>query len=257
MYYNGLIEVPGVHVHFMHDLILGMLIGVGNAIVGKIIDICASTASFQTKDAKDVTVTTLSFLATFVNVMTDLLMTAVIVKGLALTSAFEGNAIGHDRLLAQSLFYLIVPGYLFVPLVVVPLFQNFLPFYFGREIVASRNVPKTLAEKSLEPPEFDMCWRYSDTLNNFCIALTLALLTSPYSWQVAVCLLSYLLLVLLIDRYLLLRHSKATAYTTNAMSLTFACLWSVPTGALAVLIAWWGWKAGMYKEIGALSAVGA
>merc|ERR1719454_2141973 len=89
--------------------------------------------------------------------MTDLLMTAVIVKGLALTTAFEGNAIGHDRLLAQSLFHLIVPGYLFVPLVVVPMFQNFLPFYLGKAIVGSRNVPKALAEKSLEPPEFDVC----------------------------------------------------------------------------------------------------
>lgn len=257
MYYNGLMQVPGVHVHFMHDFILGLLIGVGNAIVGKIIDIAANTASFRTKDGRDVTITTLSFFATFINVMTDLLMTAVIVKGLALTTAFEGNAIGHDRLLAQSLFHLIVPGYLFVPLVVVPMFQNFLPFYLGKAIVGSRNVPKALAEKSLEPPEFDVCWRYSDTLNNFCITLTLALLTSPYSWQVALCLLCYLLLVLLIDRYLLLRHSRATAYTTNNMSLTFACLWSVPTGGLAVLIAWWGWKAGMYTEQHPLSVVGA
>merc|ERR1719428_2705040 len=114
MYYQGLIEVPGVHVHFMHDLILGMLIGVGNALVGKIIDIAANTATFRTKDGRDVTITTLSFLATFVNVMTDLFMTAVIVKGLALTTAFEVIDLVLDRVRKLADICLVVPGYLFV-----------------------------------------------------------------------------------------------------------------------------------------------
>merc|ERR1719171_3218292 len=52
LYYAGLIEVPGVSPSFMQDFLLGLLIGVGNVIVGNIIDMTASTASFQTKDGK-------------------------------------------------------------------------------------------------------------------------------------------------------------------------------------------------------------
>merc|ERR1719335_1666447 len=121
---------------------------------------------------------------------------------------------GYDGILATHLYELIVPGYLFLPLVVGPSMTNLLPYFLNKGIVGSRWVPKAMAEKSLEQPEFDICWRYSDCLNNFTIVLTLGALSSPYSWQVCACLTAYLLLVLVIDRVLLLRLSCMTVYTT-------------------------------------------
>merc|ERR1719191_1330768 len=108
LYWKGLIEVPGAHGSGVQDFLLGLLIGIGNAIVGLIVDLTASTASFRTKDKKDATVVTVSFIATFVNVMTDLMMTAAIVKGVKLDKAFEGDVAGYDRLLAKHIFELIV-----------------------------------------------------------------------------------------------------------------------------------------------------
>lgn len=248
MYWKGLIEVPGAHGSGIQDFLLGLLIGIGNAIVGMIVDLTASTASFRTKDKRDATVVTVSFIATFINVMVDLMMTAAIVKGVRLDHAFEEDVKGYDLLLATHLYELIVPGYLFLPLVLQPIMTNLLPYFLSKGIVGSRWVPKRLAEQSLEQPEFDICWRYSDCLNNFTITLTLGALSSPYSWQVCACLVGYVVLVLIIDRLLLLRLSCMTMYTTNSLSVCFIILWVVPTGAVAALIGWWAWKAGLVSS---------
>merc|ERR1719321_1247445 len=122
---------------------------------------------------------------------------------------------------------------------------NLIPYVLSKGIISSRWVPKRMAEKCLEQPEFDICWRYSDCLNNFTITLTLAAFSSPYSWQVCACLVGYLVLVLMIDRVLLLRLSCMTVYTTAELSTWFIILWVVPCGAVAGLIGWWSWKAGM------------
>lgn len=221
-----------------------MLIGIGNVIVGTIVDKVASGASFRKKSARDLIVVVVAFFATFVNVITDLMMTAAIVKAIALDEAFQGKPKAYDRILAESLYGLVVPGYLFLPLIIAPLFGNWVPFMLNRAIVATRWVPRRTAEKALELPEFDMCWRYSDILNNFTLALVLCAFLSPYSWMVVACLLGYLLLVLLIDHFVLLRHSRMTFYTSGRLSAGFAVLWSVPTGALALLVGWWAYKAG-------------
>merc|ERR1719310_172655 len=245
LYWKGIIEVPGAHGSGIQDFLLGLLIGIGNAIVGLIVDLTASTASFRTKDKRDATVVTVSFIATFINVMVDLMMTAAIVKGVRLDHAFEEDVKGYDLLLATHLYELIVPGYLFLPLVLQPVMTNLLPYFLSKGIVQSRWVPKHMAEKSLEQPEFDICWRYSDCLNNFTITLTLGALSSPYSWQVCAWLVVYLLLVVVIDRLTLLRLSCMTLYTTDALSTCFLLLWVVPTGAVAALIGWWSWKSGL------------
>merc|ERR1719456_1874171 len=47
------------------------------------------------------------------------------------------------------------------------------------------------------------------------------------------------------DKYKLVRHSNATYYTTRRLSTAFHLWWAMPTGAFAMVVAWWGLKSNL------------
>merc|ERR1719407_375566 len=86
----------------------------------------------------------------------------VVAKGASLNAAFEGAEEGYPRVLASQLYQLIVPGYLFVPVFAVPVFERVLPYYLGLWFVRSK--PRVLQREGrvrVAHKEFDICWRYA------------------------------------------------------------------------------------------------
>jgi hypothetical protein len=95
------------------------------------------------------------------------------------------------------------------------------------------------SEERLACPEFDICWRYSDTLNNFTICLSMLTFATPYSYMVMCWLIAYLVLIYCIDKYKLLRYTSQTFYTTRRLNDAALMWWVVPTGVLAGITLVW------------------
>jgi hypothetical protein len=240
--------VPGERPGATEDLLLGLLIALGNAMVGMVIEVIADWARFRKKDRRDVFTLSLAFVATLLNTGCDLLMVLTIAKGSQLDEAFLGTNTGYDRIFARELMVLLVPGYLILPYILTPLFDTTLPYHLGRWLVRSRNMRLMYAEQWLMPPEFDICWRYSDSLNNFTVSLSMMIFSTPNSWKIMAWLFGFFCLLIVIDTYKLLRSCKQTCFTTERLSAAFELWWSVPTGVLGGIAFWWAVKAEYFPQ---------
>jgi hypothetical protein len=179
----------------------------------------------------------------------DLLLVMEVAKGTSLDGAFEGHRVGYDAALVEGVVAIIIPGYLILPYVVAPIFLYALPYYVSVFIVKSRRVGVREAERSLEAAPFDVLpWRYIDFVNNTMVCLVMLCFTTPQSWVVFATLVFSFLLIILIDRYLLLRGCSEMMYTSNKLVKNFARLFVLPTATLCAISCWWGVKAGMLPE---------
>lgn len=248
LFYSFSSRVPGERPGATEDLLLGLLIALGNALVGMVIDVIADWARFRKKDRRDVFTLSLAFVATLLNTGCDLLMVLTIAKGSQLDEAFLGSNTGYDRVFARELMVLLVPGYLILPYVLTPIFDNVLPYYIGRWLVRSRNMRLMYAEQWLLPPDFDICWRYSDSLNNFTVCLSMMTFSTPNSWRIMAWLFGFFCLLIVIDTYKLLRGCAETFFTTERLSAAFELWWSVPTGCLGGIAFWWAVKADYFPS---------
>lgn len=243
--YTRTMRVPGQRPSLLADLLLGALIGIGNTLVGNVIEFVVDRAGFLYKDRRDVAVLGLAFFANLLNVVADVWMTMQVAKGTMLDEAFEGDNVGYDRVVVHELFALIVPGYLFVPYLIQPVVECVLPYCLYRWLVRSDSrFMQREAEKALEPPEFDLVWRYADALNNFVICFLLLLFVTPHSCAVMLWLFAFVVFVYFMDKLRLFHHSQ-TFYTTQIVSIAFQFWWVIPTSVLAGVVAWWGHKAGV------------
>jgi len=238
-------HVPGHRPSPVADIVLGALIGIGNVLVGNVIEMVMEWVGFRFKDGRDMWILGLAFFANLLNVVADVSMTLEVAKGAHLDDAFHGDTIGYDRVVVRELFALIVPGYLLVPYLLQPLVEYVLPFWVYRWLVRSdTRFHQREAEKALEPPIFDIVWRFADSLCNFVICIILLLFISPGSSAVMLWLLVYVVYIYCVDKLRLCHHSL-TMYTTQLLSIAFTLWWSIPTAVLAGVVGWWGVKAGM------------
>jgi len=242
-------SIPGEHPGFWEDFILGLLIAVGNAIVGNVVELCVSWVGIRDKGTRDVIVLYVGFFAVFLNTVLDLLLVMEVAKGTSLDGAFEGHRVGYDAALVEGVVAIIIPGYLILPYVVAPIFLYALPYYVSTFIVKSRRVGIREAERSLEAAPFDVVpWRYIDFVNNTMVCLVMLCFTTPQSWVVFATLVFSFLLIILIDRYLLLRGCSEMMYTSNKLVKNFARLFVLPTATLCAISCWWGVKAGYLPD---------
>lgn len=244
-------RVPGEAPGAFTDLLLGALIGIGNVIVGNVIEAVIGHAGFHFKDRRDLCVLALAFFANLLNVVADLWMTMEIAKGAQMDEAFTGDAVGYDTVVAREMYVLIVPSYLFTPYIVQPLFETLLPYWLYRWLIRSNSlVHRRQAERCMEAPEFDIVWRYADILNNFTICTLLLFFVNPTCSTVMMWLLAFVVFMYVQDKYRLLRACTQTSYTTHRLSTAFAFWWVVPTAVIATVVAWWGKKADVPKAWG-------
>jgi len=105
------------------------------------------------------------------------------------------------------------------------------------------------ATNALRCPEFDICWRYSDILNNTTICIVLLFFTGSRGWKVMPWLFGFVALIYVLDKYLLLEAATTTVYDTTLLSSTFARWWCIPTALLAALISFWGYQATIMTSV--------
>jgi hypothetical protein len=241
--YSKYVSVPGAKPSFFQDTLLGLLVAVGNAIVAQVVDIVTQWAGYRQKDRRDIAILSMAFLATLLNTACDLWMVMQIARGVQLTNNFQGKSDGYDHVIAGELFGLIVPGYLIIPYIATPMIEHVLPYLMGTWYIRSRKTSLRDAEACLACPEFDICWRYSDIMNNFTICSIMLIFISPNSYRVMIWLVIFLVMIMGIDKYKLLRQTSQTFYTTRRLDNAAQLWWSFPTGILASITVWWGCKA--------------
>lgn len=222
------------------DTLLGLLISAGNALVAFVVDVVTRWAGFHQKDRRDMTILAMAFLATLLNTGADIWIASVVAEGTALTDALDGRFYSFDRAISRELMGVIVPGYLLLPYLIAPFFEHVVAYYLGKWFVQSKPMSLRASEARLVCPDFDICWRYSDTLNNFSICLSMLLFATPYSYMVMCWLLAYLVLIFCIDKWKLLRYTSQTFYTTRRLNDAALFWWVVPSGLLAGVTVSWG-----------------
>jgi hypothetical protein len=241
LFFVGKVLSPTLgNTHTLQEVLLGMLISLGNVLVTRVVGQVTDWAGFHAKRTRDVAVLVLAFTATLFNTLFDMAIIVVVAYHATLTAAFEGSEEGYPRVLAEQLYELIVPGYLFVPVFVVPLVERMLPYYLGVWYVRSK--PRVLlrdAKGGLEHAPFDICWRYADILNNFTICTALLFLPSGNSWRVMIAFAAFCACVFVVDRYILLFCSSITPYATATLYKAFWSLFCIPSALFAVLVAFW------------------
>jgi len=229
------------------DLVLGMLIAFGNQMLARVAQHVVGSFVFLEKARQDVVLLALVFFGSFVNTACDLVVIIYISKGATFENLLYGEVVhdGYDHVVARGLGHLLIPGYVLLPYILAPIWENVMPYFFQKWLlVERRDVSLSDAERSIELPMFDICWRYADILNIFTICLFMVLFTTPRAHQVMGWLLVFALLIFAIDRHRLLRHTSQTFFTTEVLSTAFSYLWALPTACLAGAVAWWAAEAG-------------
>jgi hypothetical protein len=238
-------QVPGHTPSMLSGFVLGGLIGLGNVMVGKVVETVIGWIGFGFKDGRDLWVLALAFLFSLLNVVADVTMTLQIAKGANLDEAFYGDEVGYDKVIVREMFAMVVPGYLFVPYLVEPVFEYILPYWIYRWLVRSDvRFSQREAEKALEPPEFEIVWHCADSLNNFVVCISLLLFVTPGSSSIMLWLFAFVVYIYFLDKFRLENYSQSL-YTTQSLTCAFILWWAVPTGVLAGVVAWWGIKAGV------------
>lgn len=240
--YIAYTSVPGRSPNFFEDMLLGLLISIGNVIVANVIETIVPWWRLKGKDRRDVAVLSMGFMATFLNTICDLWLVMEIAKGQEINDAFSGEDTGYDRVLAAELMVLIVPGYLILPYVLTPFFEHVLPYVCVHSVVRTRIVARRQAELGLEPPPFDICWRYSDMCNNFTIATVILCFVTPNAWKVFCFLVLFVIIIYVIDYLKMVRFTSQTYYTTHRLSDTFSSWFAIPMTALCAVAVWWAVK---------------
>lgn len=228
----------GSDTDFLEGTLLGLLISLGNIIVAKVIGVTTGWAGFRHKDRRDVAILSLAFLSTLLNTVCDIWMLLHITS-----SEAQGGSVDFDSIVAKQAYAMIVPGYLILPYLVAPVVENVIPYYMGVWFVRSRRASLRASEECLKCDEFDICWRYSDVLNNFTVCSLMLFIVSPETWKVMLCLVGFLLLIYFMDTVKLLRQSTQTFYTTSRLDNAASVWMFVPTGILAAVTVWWACRA--------------
>merc|ERR550514_1071319 len=133
--YSG---IPGAQPAFLQDSLLGLLIALGNAIVAQVVSVVTLRSGFRQKDRRDMAILVLAFLATLLNTGIDIWVTLKIAQGKQLDAVSLGDHAGYDTVLARELMALIVPGYLILPYLFLPMVEHVLPYFLGIWFVRSR-----------------------------------------------------------------------------------------------------------------------
>jgi len=221
--------IPGVRPGFVQNLILGLLIAVGNQIIAKVVDLVTSWMGFLYKDSRDVAVLALGFVGTLVATIFDLCVVAITAHGMVLEDAFNGRDAGYEPVVANEIFGLTVPGYLVLPYLGMPLAQQVLPYFLAKYLIRSHGkITLRSATKALRSAEFDICWRYSDILNNTTICVVLLFFTSNRAWMTMSVLFLFMCIIYMIDKYLLLFVATPAVMTRIASVQLSPCGGSCP-----------------------------
>merc|ERR1719191_2334103 len=235
-------RIPGLRVSPLMDLVLGVLIAIGNLMVNLAVEGAVDLVQLRYKPIRDVCVLYMCICFLLLNTACDVAMTVVLAQGISLDDAFSkpvGPHAGYSRVLARELLALIMPGYLIVPYLVEPIFTIFVPKYLGTIVArADARVKEPLFTIWLPKYPIELSWRYADIVNNLCICWLLLFLSSPRGWEACLYYCCFLLLIGVVDRCTLLRIARSW-HTSRSLHKAFCFLLILPTGILGLAGVFW------------------
>merc|ERR1719321_208989 len=235
-------RIPGLRVTPLMDLVLGVLITIGNLMVNLAVEGAVDLVQLRYKPLRDVCVLYMCICFLLLNTVCDVAITVVLAEGINLDDAFSkpvGPHAGYSRVLARELLALIMPGYLVVPYLVEPIFTIWLPKYLG--IIVARvdaRVKEPLATAWVHCIPIELSWRYADLVNNLSLCWLLLFLSSPRGWEACMYYIIFLCLISVIDRCTLLRIARSW-HTSRSLHKAFCFLLILPTGVLGMAGVFW------------------
>lgn len=242
-------RIPGLRPDMLMDLILGVLIAVGNLCVTMAVEAAVDMLQMRYKPIRDVAVLRMCVWFLLLNTTADVAMTVVLAQGMSLDDAFSkpvGEHAGYSRVLARELLALIMPGYLVVPYLVEPIFTITVPKLIGTVVARTdTRVKEPLARAWLHASPVELSWRYADLVNNLCICWLVLFLSSPNAWKAQAYYILFLCLIASIDRYNILRVSRAW-HTSRCLHQNFCFLLVIPCTVLALAVLFWLRQASFY-----------
>jgi len=235
-------RIPGLRVSPIMDLVLGVLIAIGNLMVNLAVEGAVDLVQLRYKPIRDVCVLYMCICFLLLNTACDVAMTVVLAQGINLDDAFSkpvGPHAGYSRVLARELLALIMPGYLIVPYLVEPIFTIALPKYLGTIVArADERVKPPLATAWLHCVPIELSWRYADIVNNLSLCWILLFMSSPRGWEACLYYICFLFLIGTVDRCTLLRIARSW-HTSRFLHQAFCFLLILPTGILGIAAVFW------------------
>lgn len=227
---------------FIQDMFLGALIAFGNGFIAIAIFSITDSMRFISKDKSDALVFGLFILGMFVNTLCDLISILIIATGivvsLATTSEHMQNGYSIDA--ASELMSLLVPGYLVLPFVLAPFVEYFFPSFVAAQLVRSTpGLSKRQAETLLEPPEFEIRFRYPDYIHGISLSMLMCLFATQDAHRVFFVLTFCFAMVYALERHRLLRQTSLTMHPSEFLSAGFSYWFSLPTSFLGAAGFWW------------------
>jgi len=138
-----------------------------------------------------------------------------------------------------------------LPYLGMPIGEHVLPYYLAKCLIRSHGkITQRSATKAMGASQFDICWRYSDILNNTTISIVLLFFTSNRAWMVNFCLFLFMVIIYCIDKYCLLYVATPTVFDTHRLSSAFTMWWCLPTTMLAGLVSFWGYRTSNIPSVG-------
>merc|ERR1719235_2087287 len=235
-------RIPGLRVSPLMDVVLGVLIALGNLMVNLAVEGAVDLVQLRYKPLRDVCVLNMCIFFLLLNTICDVAMTVVLAQGINLDDAFSkpvGPQAGYSRVLARELLALIMLGYLIVPYLVEPIFTIFVPKYLGTIVArADERVKPPLATAWLHCVPIELSWRYADIVNNLSLCWILLFMSSPRGWEACMYYLCFLCLISFVDRCVLLRIARSW-HTSRSLHKAFCFLLILPTGILGLAAVFW------------------
>jgi len=231
LFYLATQKVPGVAPGFWQDMLLGILITVGNLVGLVVVDGVVENFNFRYKSQRDKYVMYLTFGFIMVDTIACLLVTVIYAQGASLDAAADGVSAGYERVLGEQMFGL-MPSYLLVPYFAEPL-ALYAPYYITKLLIRGhKDVTLPAASAWVRSPPMELHSRYADICNNLVVVFIMLPMATKDAMKGAIFYLAFLLVIHILDKVSLLRQAR-TYHTSRSLHNAFCIIWSVPLAVLA------------------------
>lgn len=244
-----------------NEAALGLIIALGNALVGFSVVLLCEYVGAHHKWKQDVIALIIIVPCVMINIICDLYVTIRNVFTMW-ERDYPGTDLANDwgfimgyglQAINWHLFYLLIPGYVFVPYVGEPLATMLLPYWIGVwRVKSDPRIDSRMAERIMVGGDIDIINPpYCDII--CCTATMFLTLMLPTSYQSTLFMWLWFFAVFLywLNRKRILRWHSHTEFNSRKVDVTEAHLWSFP---LALLAAAWGqqlaWSTSNCREDG-------
>lgn len=261
-------------------VIAGILMAIGNGILGAEVSSAASAAGFKRKDRTDIFNLIANTIIVLANTILGIGMSVLattngrFVTVSQLEDIRENTTVGLEGRVVLDVYLMLVPGQLFVQfasaVVSGSMFEYVKTTLVQKVIYVWRCLPVCLlkvlrlilvsapesideytrlaSEQALAPWPISLGYDYSVFIVNFFIVFCLLRFVYANEADIFYWMMVWAVFYYVFTRYLHLRVNAACLYSTNRLDRTVALLWGLPLSCLADSCLVWGYRSGTIGE---------